>query len=89
MQARVSSQGRITLPKRLGRQLGLRPGDRLKVTYDPKQHQLELKVSPKPPKLVITTDPVTGWPVLDVEPGAEPAPVLTSEEVAAMLSDFP
>jgi bifunctional DNA-binding transcriptional regulator/antitoxin component of YhaV-PrlF toxin-antitoxin module len=69
----------------LRRRLGIKSGDKLKaevkngeIVLSP-QHQKKYKTR-------IITDPITGLPVLDSGPDA---PVLTSEMVKDLLSDFP
>jgi AbrB family looped-hinge helix DNA binding protein len=89
MQTRVSTKGQIVLPGLLRRKLGIRAGDVLDASVEPADGAgrivltLQRQVSHE---AKIITDPITGLPVLTAGPGA---PVLTSEEVAEMLADFP
>lgn len=85
MQTKVSTKGQIVLPGPLRRKLGIRFGDPLdagieegRIVLTPrKKTNLEAK---------IIEDPVTGSPVLYA--GLD-APVLTSEQVAEILAEFP
>ena len=85
METRVSTKGQIVLPGKIRDRLGLKPGDRLdasieagRVVLTPKQRRhFEFKVIP---------DPVTGMPVISAEGDV---PLLTSEDVADILADFP
>ena len=85
MQTRVSTKGQVVLPNAVRRRLGLQPGDSLdvgveegKIVLTPQKKRLR--------KARIITDPITGMPVLSAGPDA---PILTSEEVAELLKDFP
>jgi AbrB family looped-hinge helix DNA binding protein len=85
MQTRVSTKGQVVLPGPLRRRLGIRPGDPLDASIEDgciilrphKKRRLEGR---------IVEDPITGGPVLTFGPDA---PILTSEEVAEILADFP
>jgi AbrB family looped-hinge helix DNA binding protein len=85
LQARVSTEGQVHLPDEVREKLGIQPGDPLDVRIRAgcivlvPQKSSELKAE-------IITDPVTGLPVLSLGPNA---PILTSEEGAEMLIDFP
>jgi len=75
----------VVLPSRIRRKLGLRPGDPLdakveggKVVLTPRRKRSR--------KSKIVIDPLTGLPALTAGPDA---PILTSEEVEELLSDFP
>lgn len=75
----------MVLPSRIRRKLGLRPGDPLdakveggKVVLTPRRKRSR--------KSKIVIDPLTGLPALTAGPDA---PILTSEEVEELLSDFP
>jgi AbrB family looped-hinge helix DNA binding protein len=85
MKTRVSTKGQIVLPAPLRRRLGIRAGDSLDISVDNDQIVL---VAPKKKrfKAKIIEDPITGLPVIDVGPDA---PVLTSEMVRELLTDFP
>jgi AbrB family looped-hinge helix DNA binding protein len=85
MQTRVSTKGQVVLPSPIRRKLGLRPGDSLEaevkggsVVLTPRRKRS------RKPRIVIDT--LTGLPALTAGPDA---PILTSQEVEEMLSDFP
>jgi AbrB family looped-hinge helix DNA binding protein len=85
MQTKVSDNGQIVLPGSIRRKLGIKAGDRLNA--DVKNGNIVLTPKRKaPPKARIIKDPITGFPVLDC---GKDAPILTSEMVREMLSDFP
>ena len=86
MQTRVSSKGRVVLPERVRRRLGIRAGDALHVEVEGERIVLTAKTPAKYTSEIVE-DPLTGWPVLRVV--GEDVPVLTSGEVAEILSDFP
>ena len=85
MQTRVSPKGRIVVPASLGLRLGVRAGDPIDIAVEgdrivltsPNRRQYEAR---------IIDEPITGLPVIDLGPDA---PVLTSEMVREMLTDFP
>ncbi len=85
MQTRVSTEGQVVLPAAVRQKLGIQAGDPLDVAVEqdrivltlPQKRQYEAK---------IIEDPVTGFPVIDVGPDA---PILTSEMVPELLTDFP
>ncbi len=85
MQTRLSTKGQVVLPSPLRRRLGIEPGDPLDVDVEDGRVILTPKKRRRS-KGKIVTDPVTGWPVLTAGPDA---PILTSKEVAALLSNFP
>lgn len=85
MQTRVSTKGQVVLPAPVRRKLGIRVGDPLDATIE--AGRIVLTPRSKPPlQPSIVEDPVLGIPVLTFGPNA---PVLTSEEVEAILADFP
>lgn len=85
MQTRVSTKGQVVLPGPLRRRLGIRAGDPLEANI--KAGSIVLTPRKKAPlKAKIITDSITGLPVLVM---VENAPILTSEEVAEILSSFP
>jgi AbrB family looped-hinge helix DNA binding protein len=85
MQTRLSTKGQVVLPGQIRNKLGIREGDRLEIGV--KDGSIILTPQKKTrPKVKIIIDPSTGLPVLTAGPDA---PVLTSEEVAEMLADFP
>ncbi len=85
MQTRVSTKGQIVLPRRIRERLGLRPGDPLEAAVEGgrivltphRKHSYKFKV---------IADPLTGLPVISADGDV---PVLTSEEVSAILAEFP
>ena len=82
MRVRVSTRGRITLPKALRRRLGIGVGDVL--SADNEVGRIVLTPSLRRPyRTRIATDPITGLPVLNSGPGA---PVLTSRQVREILA---
>jgi AbrB family looped-hinge helix DNA binding protein len=85
MQTRMSTKGQVVLPGQVRNKLGIRAGDPLDIYIE----DGSIVITPQKkarPKVKIITDPATGLPVLTAGPDA---PVLTSEEVAEMLADFP
>lgn len=82
----ISTKGQVVLPSTLRRRLGVQAGDK----YDVKAEGDNIVLVPRRKQLArkakIVKDPVTGFPVLTLGPGA---PVLTSKEVEEMLADFP
>ena len=85
METKISTKGQVMLPSTVRRRLGLRAGDSLRVKVEGENVILAPKRKRKT-KGKIITDPITGFPVLTLGPGA---PVLTSKEVEEMLADFP
>ena len=85
MQTRVSTKGQIVLPGPLRRKLGIRPGDPLDIAIEGGNIVLRPREKPSN-KAHIIKHPVTGLPVLTV--GAD-APLLTSQEVEEILTNFP
>jgi AbrB family looped-hinge helix DNA binding protein len=85
MPTSVSTKGQVVLPSPVRRRLGIEPGDPLEV--DIQGGRIILTPQKKRRKKGrIIKDPATGLPVLSA--GSD-APVLTSKEVAALLSNFP
>jgi len=85
MQTKICSTGRIVLPHRIRRKLGLRSGD----TLDARIEGERIVLTPRRPrarKCRIIRDPISGLPVLTAGPGA---PILTSKQVRELLCDFP
>jgi AbrB family looped-hinge helix DNA binding protein len=85
MTTKLSTKGQVVLPQAIRRKMNLRPGDPLdariegdRIVLIPRRKRL------RKPRIVI--DPVSGLPVLTAGPDA---PILTSEEVARILADFP
>jgi AbrB family looped-hinge helix DNA binding protein len=85
MQTRLSTKGQVVLPSQIRNKLGIRAGDPLDIGIRSGSIILTPQKQTRP-KVKIITDPSTGLPVLTAGPDA---PVLTSEEVAEMLADFP
>jgi AbrB family looped-hinge helix DNA binding protein len=85
MQTKVSTKGQIVIPQPVRRRLGIRPGDPLDISVEKDRIVL---TAPKRTrfKARIIKDPITGFPVLYAGPDA---PVLTSEMVRELLTDFP
>lgn len=85
MEITVTKEGQILIPTSLGKMLGVRSGDKLKANL--RNGSIVISAEPKRKyKTRIIKDPITGLPVLDSGPDA---PVLTSEMVRELLSDFP
>jgi AbrB family looped-hinge helix DNA binding protein len=85
MTTKLSTKGQVVLPQAIRRKMNLRPGDSLdtriegnRIVLIPRRKRL------RKPRIVI--DPVSGLPMLTAGPDA---PILTSEEVASILADFP
>jgi len=85
MQTRVSTKGQIVLPGPLRRRLGIRAGDPLEISVERDRIVLTQASRPKYEARIVE-DPVTGFTSLDLGPDA---PVLTSEMVKELLTDFP
>jgi AbrB family looped-hinge helix DNA binding protein len=85
MQTRVSTKGQVVLPGPIRRKLGISAGDPLNVAIEKDRIVL---TQPRKPKYEarIVKDPVTGFIAIDMGPDA---PILTSEMVRELLSDFP
>ncbi len=86
MVTKVSTKGQVVLPSAIRRRLGLRPGDSLDAKIEGGRVILTPQKKRTQKKGKIVTDPVTGFPVLTLGPGA---PVLTSKQVEEILADFP
>ena len=85
MVTKVSTKGQVVLPSQVRRRLGLQPGDPLEVHVDGEK----IVLTPHPKhrrKGKIVIDPITGLPALSAAPDA---PVLTSQQVAELMKDFP
>ncbi len=85
MQTKVSTKGQIVLPQPLRRRLGIRVGDTLDIAVEKNRIVL---TAPERKHFTarIVEDPVTGFTAIDLGPDA---PVLTSEMVRDLLTDFP
>jgi AbrB family looped-hinge helix DNA binding protein len=86
MMTKISTKGQVVLPSTIRRRLGLRAGDSLDVKTEGDRVVLTLQRKRSRRKAKIVTDPITGFPVLTLGPGA---PVLTHKQVKEMLADFP
>jgi AbrB family looped-hinge helix DNA binding protein len=86
MMTKVSSKGQVILPGPIRRKLGIRAGDPLEASVEAGRIVLTPRKKTPRNKARIVYDPATGLPALDAGPDA---PVLTHEEVKAMLADFP
>ncbi len=86
MVTKISTKGQVVLPSAIRRRLGLRAGDSLDVKAEGDRIVLTLQSKRSRRKAKIVTDPVTGFPVLTLGPGA---PVLTHKQLKEMLADFP
>jgi len=85
MQTKLSTKGQVVLPSAIRRKLGLRAGDPLEASVEGGR----IVLSPRRGRLRkprIVADPITGLPVLVVDPSAPP---LTSEQVGEILPSFP
>jgi AbrB family looped-hinge helix DNA binding protein len=85
METRLSTKGQIVLPGKIRQRLGLKPGDRLVASIE------DGKVVLTPHRFghsqaSIVQHPISGLPILSVHGDV---PLLTSDEVAEMLADFP
>jgi AbrB family looped-hinge helix DNA binding protein len=85
MQTRVSTKGQVVLPGPIRRKLGIRAGDTLDVAIEKDGIVLRQACKPKYEARIVK-DPVTGFIAIDLGPDA---PILTSEMVRELLSDFP
>jgi AbrB family looped-hinge helix DNA binding protein len=85
MQTKVSTKGQVVLPGPLRRRLGIREGDPLDVNVESGRIVLTPRKK-RPQQAQITTDPVTGLPVLSV---GNDVPELSSKEVEEILANFP
>jgi AbrB family looped-hinge helix DNA binding protein len=85
MQTKVSTKGQIVIPGPLRRRLGIRAGDPLEISVEKDRIVLTQANKPKYEARIVE-DPVTGFTALDLGPDA---PVLTSEMVKELLTDFP
>jgi len=86
MVTKISTKGQVVLPSPIRRRLGLQPGDPLEVNAEGDRIVLTPQRKRSRRRARIVTDPVTGFPVLTLGPGA---PVLTHKQVKEMLADFP
>ena len=85
MRKALSTKGEVVVPVSLRSRLGLHPGDEFSI----KLENGSIVLTPLAPRrfaITIDVDPATHLPIATAEPGA---PVLTSEEVVELLTDFP
>ena len=85
MRTTLSTKGQIVVPGSIRSRLGLRPGDEFSIKLD----NGSIILTPLIPRrfgVTIGIDSVTHLPVATAERGA---PLLTSDEVAELLADFP
>jgi AbrB family looped-hinge helix DNA binding protein len=85
MQTKVSTKGQIVLPAPLRRRLGIRAGDAIDIAVEKDRIVLTHASKPKYEARIVK-DPVTGYIAIDLGPDA---PILTSEMVRELLTDFP
>jgi AbrB family looped-hinge helix DNA binding protein len=85
MTTKLSTKGQVVLPQAIRRKMNLRPGDPLDARIEGDRIVL-IPRRKRSRKSRIIIDPVSGLPVLTAGPDA---PILTSEEVARILADFP
>lgn len=85
MQTKLSTKGQVVIPGPVRRRLGIRPGDPLDVNVEAGRIVL-VPHKKRLPRMKIISDPITGLPVLS---GGPETLVLSSREVAEILSDFP
>ncbi len=81
----ISTKGQLVMPAAARKALGLKPGDRLRVTLEGRSVRIEpARVARAPVR--IKTNPRTGLPYADM--GAD-APAVTLGDVKRLLADFP
>jgi antitoxin component of MazEF toxin-antitoxin module len=85
MRTKLSTSGRVMLPRQLLEQLGLKPGAVLDVKLEGGSIDLTPKQGRRR-KATIIVDPISGFPALTFGSGA---PILTNKQVKKILSDFP
>lgn len=85
MKTKVSTKGQIVLPGPLRRRLGIRAGDALEIAVENDRIVLTQANKPKYEARMVK-DPITGFLAIDLGPDA---PILTSEMVRELLTDFP
>jgi AbrB family looped-hinge helix DNA binding protein len=81
----LSTKGQIVVPGALRSRLGLHPGDEFSIKLDNGSIVLT-PLTPQRYSVTIGIDAATNLPVATAERGA---PLLTSEQVAELLADFP
>ncbi|MEO6245707.1 MAG: AbrB/MazE/SpoVT family DNA-binding domain-containing protein [Opitutaceae bacterium] len=81
----ISTKGQLVMPAAARKALGLKPGDRLRVTLEGRSVRLEPARVARA-AMRIRTNRRTGLPYAEM--GAD-APVVTLAEVKRILADFP
>lgn len=85
MTTTLSSKGQVVLPAAARKRLGLKPGAKFACTVQSGQIVLTpTDVRPSPPRFI--KDKLTGMTVVAASPGS---PAVSSEQVRALLADFP
>ena len=85
MTTTVSTKGQVVIPQSVRQRLGIRPGDKLSTRIV--DGSLVLRPVGRPRgKARVVVSPFTGLPAIEPPKGA---PELTSEQVRALLADFP
>jgi AbrB family looped-hinge helix DNA binding protein len=85
MTTKLSTKGQVVLPEGIRRRMNLRPGDQFETRIE--RGRIVLVPKKKRAKIArLVKDPLTGLPMLSA---GKNAPILTSEEVAEILADFP
>lgn len=85
MRTKVSTKGQVVIPGPLRRRLGIRAGDSLDIAIEKDRIVLTQASKPKYEARIVE-DPVTGFTAIDLGPDA---PILTSEMVRELLTEFP
>ena len=85
MRTKVSTKGQIVIPGPIRRRLDLRAGDPLNISVE-KDRIVLTHASKSKYEARMVKDPVTGFLAIDLGPDA---PILTSEMVRELLTDFP
>ena len=85
MRTTLSTEGQVVVPGAVRSRLGLHPGDAFSIKLDNGSIVLT-PLAPRRYAITIGIDAATHLPVASAE---HSAPVLTSEEVAELLADFP
>ena len=85
MNTTVSTKGQIVIPRSVRQKLGIRSGDKLSTRVV--QGFIELHPQGRPKNRArIVVSPVSGLPAIEPPEGA---PEISTEQVRAMLADFP
>lgn len=85
MRTTLSTKGQVVVPGSVRTRLGLHPGDEFSITLDNGLIVLT-PLTPRRFAVTIGVDAAIRMPVATAENGA---PLLTNEEVAELLADFP